>query len=267
MELSLSSLTLQLRFSRCFSHAAGWSMGRTWPEYTLYYIINGAVCFDIMNSRRTACAGDSVFLFPGDFGNMSASEDCSFLIISFHVDVGNYHHLFFRLNSAGVYRSPAIAAAGAALLGAFVPESANPLRFSPRQYGALAVFLAELMEQPELCAPFHRPAPEYADWKLNSLLARMDAAAPELLPIQTLAEEMQMSEKYFIQYFRKQIGITPGQYMNRLRMEYAAQLLTDTSLPLEAAAQKLGYADRYSFSKAFRKYYGEAPGAFRSHVK
>lgn len=266
MELYFSSFSLQLRYCRRFAHSGHWRLERTWPDYSLYCILTGEAVLTVDGREYRAGAGDAVLLFPGDHGTVASEQGCSFLFAAFRVDVGNDHHLFFRLNSAGVYSSPEICGAGQSLCRAFPPE-ANPLRFSPRQYGAFSCFLAELVEQSGSHQAIHPAAPRYSDWKLNQLLGTMARSSPEILPIRQLAGQMEMSEKYFIRYFRTQVGCTPGQYMNRLRMERAADLLADPGLTLEEAAQQLHYADAYSFSKAFRKYYGEPPGAFREHMK
>lgn len=266
MALNFSSLTLQLRFCHSFSHTAGWQQSRTWADYTVYFLHSGAMRVTYLDQGYTVMAGDVIFSFPGDHGTMLALENVTGIVVCFHADVGNYHHLFFQQNCAGIYRDGIMADAGQALYTAFSGKE-NALRFTPRDYGAFAVFLAELLSHTGEHIPFHRPAPQYSDWKLNDLISYLDTSAPRVLPIRELAQKMEMSEKYFIQYFRTQTGFTPGQYMNRQRMYVAAEYLGDYNLTLEQISQKLGYADAYSFSKAFRKFYGEPPATFRSHLK
>lgn len=261
MSLNFTSWTLQIKYCRRFTHTARWNLDKTWADYTLYLIHSGSMSVTVNGETHCASEGSAVLLLPGDHGRIAADSECEYLLVCFWMDVGNYHHLLFRLNSAGIYEGlPA-----EPVFAAFAAGEANPLRFTPKQYAAFSLFLAELMEQPH--RPFHKAVPQYSDWKLNQLLSRMAEACPKSLPIRELAAEMEMSEKYFIRFFRTQLGCTPGQYMNRQRMEYAAQLLSDHTLSLEETAQRLCYADAYSFSKAFRKYYGEPPGAFREHSK
>lgn len=267
MELYISSMTLQIRYCRTFFHNALWKQSKTWPDYTLYYIRTGTLDIQIQSVSYQAGPGDVIVLFPGDYGTMEAKTDCSFLLVCFRMDAGNFHHLLHQLNSAGIYHSDTLAQAGDALCRSFSGETQNPLRFSPRQYAVFSAFLAELIERAGKQTPFHPASAQYADWKLNRLLRHMEQSAPAILPIRELAEQMEMSEKYFIQYFHRQVGCTPGQYMNRQRMYHAAELLSDARLSLEEIAHMLFYSDSYAFSKAFRKYYGESPGRFRAHIK
>ena len=49
-----------------------------------------------------------------------------------------------------------------------------------------------------------------------------------------------------------------------VRMERAAELLLETSLPVARVAALVGYRQPSQFAKAFRRYQGQAPSAFRS---
>lgn len=263
MEPNLTSLNMQLRYCRSFSHSPGWYQKKTWPDETLYLLRSGSITLHIQGQTFCAGAGDGIFLSAGDYGQMESAGGCSFLLVCFRLEAGNDHHLLSRLNCGGVY-SGVLAQAAAQLLTYF-PEGGDPLHFSARQYGGVLLFLAELMACAGKHQPIHRQPEDYSDWKLKRLLETMEAAAPEMIPIRELAQQMQMSEKYFIRLFHEQVGCTPGQYMNRLRMLHATQLLSDAELPLSEVAARLHYADVYAFSKAFRKYFGEAPGSFRGH--
>ena len=77
---------------------------------------------------------------------------------------------------------------------------------------------------------------------------------------------MGMSEKYFIQYFHIHTGTSPKQYLVEKRMKHALLLLANPVNSLTYTAARLGYSDQYAFSKAFKKYYGEAPSSFRKHL-
>ena len=63
--------------------------------------------------------------------------------------------------------------------------------------------------------------------------------------------------------FRKVTGLTVKQYLLNRKMTYASQLLADGSRTIKETAERLGFADRYHFSKAFKQYSGSTPGEFR----
>ena len=79
-----------------------------------------------------------------------------------------------------------------------------------------------------------------------------------------LSRSVALSEFHFFRTFKKAFKISPYQYLIRQRIEKAACLLRKSSFPLAEIAFKCGFADIYAFSKAFKKYKGVSPSAFRN---
>jgi len=63
--------------------------------------------------------------------------------------------------------------------------------------------------------------------------------------------------------FRKQIGRTPHQEIERLRMDRVKQLLSETKLSLYAIAERTGFRQADYLAVAFKRYAGVTPGAYR----
>ena len=66
--------------------------------------------------------------------------------------------------------------------------------------------------------------------------------------------------------FLQQFGITPKQYVIRLRMNRALQLLSETDASVREIANACGYADEKYFSRAFKNRYGYPPSQLRSYI-
>jgi len=62
---------------------------------------------------------------------------------------------------------------------------------------------------------------------------------------------------------KKYFGTTVGVYVRHLRLQLAAQLLTETNLPLSAIAIEAGFCDQSHFTNVFRRYTRSTPGEFR----
>jgi AraC-like DNA-binding protein len=54
-----------------------------------------------------------------------------------------------------------------------------------------------------------------------------------------------------------------GEYVRRLRIDFAARALTASDAPLAALAQTAGFADQGHFTRAFKAATGLTPGAYR----
>ena len=63
--------------------------------------------------------------------------------------------------------------------------------------------------------------------------------------------------------FQRQIGMTPLQYLTRLRLEYAAEQLLDGRKTVRAIALQVGYDDPYYFSRLFKQHFGRSPNQYR----
>ncbi|MFE7136427.1 AraC family transcriptional regulator [Streptomyces sp. NPDC057644] len=63
--------------------------------------------------------------------------------------------------------------------------------------------------------------------------------------------------------FTELVGEGPVAYLTEWRMTLAADLLTRPELTVAAVARRVGYADAFGFSAAFKRLRGESPSAFR----
>jgi AraC-like DNA-binding protein len=64
--------------------------------------------------------------------------------------------------------------------------------------------------------------------------------------------------------FQQRMGMPPGQYRIRRRLDRACELLHTTDRPLSAIATELGYRSPYEFSAQFRARLGVPPSRYRS---
>lgn len=84
---------------------------------------------------------------------------------------------------------------------------------------------------------------------------------------QVLSEICGMSENNFYRCFRSQMGISPQRYIKSLQLNSARNMLINSNISIENIAIKCGFADRYSFSKAFKSFFAISPGTLRRHSK
>ena len=82
-----------------------------------------------------------------------------------------------------------------------------------------------------------------------------------------LAASVALSPSQFSRVFLDRFGVTPHQYLRRLRMDAAADLLTSTDMSLKDIAQECGYYDQSHMSNEFRKIKHMPPGAYRERYR
>lgn len=71
---------------------------------------------------------------------------------------------------------------------------------------------------------------------------------------------------HFLRLFRAAFGITPHQYLTRVRLRHAAQLLTEEGMGVAAACYQVGFESPSSFSLLFRRHFGIPPAGYRAAV-
>ncbi|MFC4321444.1 response regulator transcription factor [Litchfieldia salsa] len=86
------------------------------------------------------------------------------------------------------------------------------------------------------------------------------------ITIQKIAFQVHMNPTYFSEYFKSQTGETILDYVTRMRIEKAKELLLSTDLKIYDISIEVGYTDTKYFSKLFKKYYGEVPSKFRDRL-
>lgn len=92
----------------------------------------------------------------------------------------------------------------------------------------------------------------------------MDTHYNRMIGQEQLAEKLKLSKFHFLRTFTKFVGVTPNDYLNRIRIEKAVQLLRTTDWSIERIAVEIGYSTGSYFIKVFHKLTGQTPGSFRS---
>jgi transcriptional regulator GlxA family with amidase domain len=84
------------------------------------------------------------------------------------------------------------------------------------------------------------------------------------LSVETLARRINMSPRNFFRVFVREVGITPGRFVERVRVEAARRLLEETSRGVPAVATACGFGSQETMREAFRRTLGVSPNSYRS---
>ena len=102
------------------------------------------------------------------------------------------------------------------------------------------------------------------DRRLSPAIDYIRTHLSEDTPAPYLARLCNMSEPNLYLLFRKQMGETPVEYKNRLRIERAQMLLlSHPDMPIEQIADAIGYDTAAYFRRCFKALVGESPREFR----
>lgn len=96
---------------------------------------------------------------------------------------------------------------------------------------------------------------DLADWMLRNLHGD--------LSIDALAQRARLSPRQFSRRFKAAFGTSPGDYVERLRLDEARRRLPAGGQTVESIAASVGYASDDAFRRAFERHFGVAPSAYR----
>lgn len=78
-----------------------------------------------------------------------------------------------------------------------------------------------------------------------------------------LAEVADLSPSYLCRVMKLETGLTPYNFVLRIRVDCARENLASTSLPLVEIALACGFSNQSHFCTAFKKFTGQTPGQYR----
>jgi transcriptional regulator GlxA family with amidase domain len=98
---------------------------------------------------------------------------------------------------------------------------------------------------------------------VSRALALMHGRPAEAWTLERLAHEVCLSRSVFADRFAHFVQDSPMQYLARWRMQLATRLLERPGVGLAQVAAAVGYESEAAFNRAFKKYVGAPPGAWR----
>ncbi len=99
--------------------------------------------------------------------------------------------------------------------------------------------------------------------KLNDVITYINGNYNADITNERLAAIMSLHPNYFIRFFKKHFGITPIQYVNKIRLEKAKYILREGNHSVTQTANIVGFNDVFYFSRVFKIYTGYSPSDFQ----
>jgi AraC-like DNA-binding protein len=96
--------------------------------------------------------------------------------------------------------------------------------------------------------------------------AHITAHYGDALTLAEMARAMHVSTFYFCKIFKRSTGLTFTDYVGRVRIEKAKNLLLNPHLRISEIAYTVGFQSLTHFNRVFRKLTGEAPTVFRENL-
>ncbi len=264
---------VQLRINHCGTayHEAGWSEMRTHPDYDVWLVTEGEVSLDYQGKLVSARKGDVVFFNPGiPYTAYCSDAPCSHLYLHFDFSLGQRFNVLDEYQMMGVTTARELEQVGPMFQSAFHSYVDKAPMASLLLKGSCYVLLSRLLTiaiSQQAGQTEHHPDTQSKQLiKLKPVMQYIEDHMGESITAERMAEMIDMSPKYFYSFFKANIGLTPQNYITRIRMNRARALLSAGELTIKEIAYQLGYADPYTFSKVFKRMHKTSPSKFFDHT-
>lgn len=101
------------------------------------------------------------------------------------------------------------------------------------------------------------------DLRVQTVITLIEENLRQKLPPEELARSVNLSPSHLRHLFKAETNMTLPQYLKRLRMKRARQLLDTTFLNVKQIRSKIGVRDKSRFAQDFKKTYGMTPTQYR----
>ena len=105
----------------------------------------------------------------------------------------------------------------------------------------------------------HTPNPDEAELFCYRIMNYIDSHIYSMQSLSELSEFTNYNYTYLSNLFKEVTGYTLMNYYRRRRLETAKLLLSENTLSITRIARLLGYSSVYTFSRAYKEYFGENP--------
>ncbi len=104
------------------------------------------------------------------------------------------------------------------------------------------------------------PSDTYVDYALQFIMHNYSH-----IRVRDIAEYIGINRSYLTSIFKKQLGISPQEYLVSYRLKKAAELLVTSKKTVSEISNQIGYENPLTFSKIFKQTYGVSPRLYREN--
>lgn len=148
------------------------------------------------------------------------------------------------------------------MLVRYIDDELNRDTFSTRPFYSITSLKKYINRIMSLVCGLIRPEEENGS-EIRTVLAYIDAHLGEELNRDTFANVVYLNPNYMARLFKKEMGISLGNYLMQQRVERAKYLLAHTKIPINMISTQVGYDNFSYFSKVFRRIAGCSPNEYR----
>ncbi len=238
-------------------------------HYLFHYVIDGqgfldSAALDGISRNYSLSTNQGFLICPGQVTTYWADQNRPWKYAWVEFDglrVSEY------LGKAGLTRSQPIYTPDSAAHGELVRDEilyltshaeASPLHL----IGHLFLFLDHLMQTSSTRRETR--GNQLRDFYIQEAITYMEQNFQQELTVEEIADVCKLNRSYFSKLFKENMGCPPQEFLIRLRLTKAMELMKTTNNSIGDISGSCGYPNQLHFSRAFKKRYGVSPREWRA---
>lgn len=235
-------------------------------EYHVHFVLDGKGILEI-NDKLYHLKKDDIFLIPKGHPIRYFADD---------ENPWEYMWITFDGEMAETYLNHVDLSAETPVIHSSIPNKVyapmiqkildtNELTFANeiRRVGCLYEILSTLIEAQSIYKKeqnqYDYPSTTYVDYALQYIKFNYDH-----IKVNDIAQYIGINRSYLTSIFKKQLNISPQEYLVSFRLKKAAELIRTTNMSIQDISASIGYENALTFSKMFKQTYGMSPKNYRN---
>ena len=270
MESDIKSLSFQLESITKSKYDSDWhSTLHTHPFTELFYVVDGKGEFNIQGQRFPVKPNDFVIINPQvEHTELSSpDEPLEYIVLGIRglsfsnltpVSEGGHPFSFFNLRDEqkDILR----------YLNAMVQEATSQsMRYELVCHNLLEILLIKILRHQHFDLEVGKQSKATKD--ISFIKHYLETYYHESIQLEDLASMTHLSRFYISHSFKKEIGMSPMEYLIDIRIKESKILLRTTNYSISQVADIVGFTTPTYFSKQFRKSTGISPTDYREQFQ
>lgn len=256
-----NQLKFEINYCGIAKHGSDWLEQHSKPTYAVWIIDKGNINITYNGHLYQLQKGDAFIFRPNvEYTAWNEyKENCSFMFIQFEVYIGKGFTSTDVLQTEGMLKAEHIEHEAKIIFQCYKNYIDDQHLALLHLKSAALLLITKMLTRARTGSIIISKEKTEKINKLKTVLTYIDDNLDGEITIKELADLLFMSEKYFITYFKKTIGVTPYSYILSIKMKKAYEYIEVQGYTVKQTAALLGYTDQYTFSKAFKRFYGFSP--------
>lgn len=261
------SVDLFLCYCGMESCAPGYSYGpAVRPQYLIHYIVDGEGSYTVNNKTYKLKKNQGFLIWPSVLTYYEADKDnpWTYMWVGFNGVKAQTYLNYANLNEENLIfeysKDDCLKNYISEMLKLKERDHSSELKLE----GLLYFFMSALAETQKDST--HQKSYKSTELYLEKSIEFIENNYSNNVKINDIASYIGINRSYLTNIFKKNINMSPQEFLVNYKIDKACELLNSTDLSIKAIAASVGYVDPLTFSKIFKKVTGDNPKGYREKI-